>query len=351
MTEFGFRFSAGKPRSGRGWLVLLGLPIVLIAGVVIWAQRFAPPADFAGSGNGEVTVSVVKGDTLTEIGRTLSEAGVVASTEAWVAVVSGNDAATTIGPGDYVLRLRMSARSALELMLDPESRAVLRLVVREGDRLSEVVANAAKLTGIPKDEFYAALRQPAAIGLPSSAGGQPEGYLFPATYEIAESDDAVAILKKMTTRWKQAAEELELTRRAKSVGRSVHEILIIASILEVESAPEDYAKVARVIENRLALPMRLQLDSTVNYALGLSQLQLSAEQLATESEFNTYRVDGLPPTPIGNPGAAAIEAALEPVPGPWLYFVTVDPDTRTTKFAVTYEEFLVLKAEFEANVR
>ena len=350
MTDFGFEMKAEVPKQHRWWPVAVAVPLLLVASVIFVAGKLAPAADFTGEGDGSVKITVEPGQTLTAIGHTLEEAGVIASTDAWLAVVAADEAAAGIGPGDYDMHLRMSARAALDWLLDPTSRAVLRLVVNEGDKITDIVSKAAKLTGIPKDEFYAALRQPSSIGLPTMAGGKPEGYLFPATYEIEEDETATAILQKLTKRWKQAYADLELNRRAAAVGRSVDEILIIASILEQEVAPEDYAKAARVIENRLALPMRLQLDSTVNYALGIEQLQLSADQLAAESAYNTYKVDGLPPTPIGNPGEAAIEAALEPAKGPWLYFVTVDPETRLTKFCVTYEDFLKLKEEFKANV-
>jgi UPF0755 protein len=95
--------------------------------------------------------------------------------------------------------------------------------------------------------------------------------------------------------------------------------------------------------------MKLQLDSTVNYALGKSDLKLSAADLATDSPYNTYRVRGLPPGPIGSPGDAAMQAALNPDDGTWLYWVTTDIEARTTEFATTYDEFLVLKKKFQAN--
>jgi UPF0755 protein len=205
-------------------------------------------------------------------------------------------------------------------------------------------------TSIPRADFVAALKDPASIELSPYAEGKPEGFLFPATYEVSESDDATSILKMLANRWTQMAEEIELVRRARILGYTVFEVMTIASIVEGESGVQDYAKVARVIENRLELPMRLQMDSTVNYALGLKELQLNTEQMNVESAYNTYRVDGLPPGPISNPGVAAIEATLEPAAGAWLYFVSVDPTNKITKFAVTYEDFLVLKREFQANV-
>ena len=103
----------------------------------------------------------------------------------------------------------------------------------------------------------------------------------------------------------------------------------------MESSPADYAKVARVIENRLNEPMRLQLDSTVNYALGIAKLKLTAAQMNTESAYNTYKVDGLPPGPIGNLGQAATEAALEPPKGPWRCLLKPDLATKKTQFVLT----------------
>jgi UPF0755 protein len=116
-------------------------------------------------------------------------------------------------------------------------------------------------------------------------------------------------------------------------------------------APVDFGKASRVIDNRLSAGMRLQLDSTVNYAKGSSDLTLSSGDLAVDSPYNTYRVTGLPPTPIGSPSEAALEAALDPDDGEWVYFVTTDPDQGITKFTASYDEFLRFKAEFQATQR
>jgi UPF0755 protein len=350
MSAFGFPMQAPPPKRIKAWVPFVFIGSVIAGAIFLIAQVFGPPADFEGNGIGEALVTVEPGDTLSAIGAALVDAGVVASVESWVAATSGDSRALSIGPGDYVMREQMGSRQALELILDPATRKVTKLVVREGERVTEVIKNAAEISGIARDEFVAVLKSPKAYGLPSPAERKPEGYLFPATYEIEKSDTAADILRKMTTRWKEAASEIEIGRRAARLGLSTHEILTVASIVEVEAGPEDYSKVARVIYNRLKIDMRLQLDSTVNYALGISKLQLSADQMNTESAYNTYRVQGLPPGPIGNPGTAAIEAALEPATGSWLYFVTVDPKTKLTKFATSYEEFLRYKREFQNNV-
>lgn len=349
MSAFGFKMDAAPPRRNKPWLLIGCLIGSLVIVTFLVGRAFNSPDDFVGNGKNEVGITIESGETLTQIGQTLFDAGVVASVDAWVAATNADSRATSIAPGDYNLRTEMAARRALELLLDPASRAVLKLVVREGDRLSEILTAASKLTGFAKDEFVAVLKHPKQYGLSAEANGKPEGFLFPATYEIAKDDTPADILKMMTTRWKQMMVETDLKSRAKSAGHTVEEIIIIASILEVEGGPDDYAKIARVIENRLALPMRLQLDSTISYALGINEIRLTAKQMNAESDYNTYKTDGLPPGAIGNPGVAAIEAALKPAKGKWLYFVTVDLDNKVTKFADNYEDFLKIKAEFNAN--
>src|SRR5918998_1759727 len=136
---------------------------------------------------------------------------------------------------------------------------------------------------------------------------------------------------------------------AKKLKLDPYEVLIVASIIEKEvRRPEDRAKVARVIYNRLAEDMKLQMDSTVTYALNLKGTTTSKEQRNSRSPYNTYRYKGLPPGPISAPGKAALEAAAEPENGKWMYFVTVNLDTGETKFATTDEEFQKLVAEFQA---
>ncbi len=226
-----------------------------------------------------------------------------------------------------------------------------KLVVTEGLRLSETVNVAAQDTGLPKADFQLALQSPRALGLPAWAKGRPEGFLFPATYDVAGNETADEVLGRMVKRFNQASADLDLENRARKRGMTPYQVLTIASILQAEVAPQDFAKVARVIMNRLDANMPLQLDSTVNYVLGIRESVLNEDQLATKSEYNTYLVEGLPPTPINSPGADAIDAALNPAKGDWLYFVTVDPETQNTKFTNSYEKFLKFKEQFLANVQ
>lgn len=332
-------------------IALLGMFVaILIAGSVVFVQGMQGETDYSGSGSGEVTVIVQRGDTLRQIGERLQAADVVMTVDAFVAAATQDAKASTIGPGRYTLRKQMRGSEAVALMLDPRSRAQSRLLLPEGLTMKETVAAAADATGIDRADFEAALAAPADLGLPGWAENRPEGFMFPATYDLAGDENATAVLRALVTRFDQAALDVDLVRRASAQGRTPYEILTVASLLEAEGRPADFSKVARVIYNRLDAAMPLQLDSTVAYATGANQLMLTNEQLQTDSPYNTYRAKGLPPTPINSPGEAAIEAALSPAEGPWLYFVTVNPKTGETKFAKGYQRFLKLKAELQANL-
>lgn len=341
------RSSWGKRIAG---LVSVGIALAMIGGSILLLRGPDETTDYAGQGTGEVTVVVSRGDTLTQIGRALAEAGVVLSAESFVNAASVDERAASIGPGRYTMRKQMSSTEALELMLDPASRADSRLVLPEGLRLEQTVAIASEATSLPKADFQKVLRDPAQLDLPAFAKDRPEGFMFPATYDLTGEETARSTLRMLVRRFEEAADDVGLEERAGEVGLTPYEVLVVASLVQAEVAPGDFAKAARVIYNRLDANMPLQLDSTVSYALGITDIQLNEDQLATSSPYNTYVRRGLPPRPINSPGEAAMEAALNPAKGRWLYFVSVDPRTNETKFARTYDRFLELKREFQDNL-
>jgi UPF0755 protein len=344
--------------SHRGNRVLLTVGVVIVAMVVAglgWAavtglrSVFAGPADYEGPPGPPTEVRITPGDTATDIGGRLADAGVVASQEAFVAAARADERSTRIQPGTYRLPTRLPAADALAALLDPASRLVRRVTVPEGLRLTETINRLAEGSGIAQEEFAAVVRRAAAdpttLGLPPEAPS-PEGYLFPATYDVEPDTTAEELVGSMVETFYRNADEAGLT----SGRRSLHELVTIASLVEAEARrPQDRGPVARVIENRLAAGMPLQLDSTVNYALRADKTLVTYDDLAVESAYNTYQHAGLPPGPINSPGLAAMQAAAAPPPGDWLYFVTVDPATGLTKFTASYEEFLQFKAELKAN--
>lgn len=343
-------------RHSKSWgkrvvaLLSVLLLVVMVAGGYSLLRGGEESTDYAGVGTGEVTVVVATGDTLTDIANSLASAGVVKSVDAFVNAAAVDETAMSIGPGRYTLRQGMSAESAIALMLDPASRQSSRLVLPEGLRLEETVDAAAKASDLPKSDFQQVLQDSSVLGLPDWAKDRPEGFMFPATYDLTGEETAEEILRSLVKRFNQASSDVGIEDRASDVGLNPYEVLIVASLLEAEVNPADFGKVARVIYNRLDNGMPLQLDSTVSYALGVKAYQLTDEQLQTSSPYNTYVRRGLPPRPINSPGEAAIEAALSPAKGKWLYFVAVDPRTQETKFAKDYDRFLKLKAEFRENL-
>ncbi|MEU5218629.1 endolytic transglycosylase MltG [Streptomyces sp. NPDC020807] len=240
------------------------------------------------------------------------------------------------------------------LVPDDEPAAVEQprtLVVPEGRRAGQVYTAVDRALGLPEGTARKAATAPAVdLPLPAAAGGNPEGYLFPATYPVADATTPEALLRYMVDTAGKRFGTPRIAEGAKEHGMSVYEAVIAASIVQAEAdSPEDMAKVARVVHNRLAQGMPLQMDSTLNYALGRSTVDTTVAETKTANPYNTYQRKGLPPTPIGNPGEQAMDAVIRPADGDWLYFVTVGPgDTRFTADYGLHQENV---AEFNANRR
>jgi len=316
--------------------LLVAMTLVIGAGAaavsVLWplVTSLTASNDYPGSGSGTVFVTVNPGDTSSTIGVALERGGVVKSAKAFKDAAAGNPRSAAIQPGVYAARKGMSALSALAILVDPANRNVPRVTIREGLWTSEVIKTLATATGRPLAEYRVALASPELLGLPSQARGKAEGYLFPSTYEFAADATAAEQLHTMV------AKSLAVLRTLRVVPARVHRVLTVASIVEAEGrSSADRPKVARVVENRLVRAVRLQMDSTVHY---VSQRRGKAGTTTRErlsvSPYNTYRVAGLPPGPIGSPGLSALKAALSPTPGRWMYFVAVNPATGATRFSV-----------------
>jgi len=225
------------------------------------------------------------------------------------------------------------------------------VTIPEGWRLSQIVAYLGAKSGIPASAYQAILKNPAQLHLPAYANGKPEGYLFPATYDVVPHESALGVLSGMVQRFDQEAAQLNLSTAAKQVHLTESQVITMASLVEAEGGrTSDYPKIARVIDNRLAQHIPLQLDSTVLYGLNAYGIIASDQQLNSSSPYNTYRHQGLTPGPIDSPGAAAIQAVLKPATGNWIYFVTVNPKTGETLFTASQTQFEQYRAELEHNL-
>ncbi|MGC9497277.1 endolytic transglycosylase MltG [Streptomyces sp. WG7] len=218
------------------------------------------------------------------------------------------------------------------------------LVIPEGWRATQVYEAVDKTLALAPGTTKKSLAK-ANLELPNDAEGNPEGYLFPATYPLGDNPTPEKLLTAMVDTANERFNGAPIAAGAQRNALNVYQAVTIASIVQAEAATEeDMGKVARVIFNRLERGMPLQMDSTINYALRRSTLKTTTEDTRIDSPYNSYQRMGLPPTPIDNPGDEAIRAAITPTPGDWLYFVTVKPGD--TRFTADYAEHQRNVAEF-----
>lgn len=354
-TPSGRRSRRGQEKRRRsrrrrtGLTVLVAL--VLIGGAIggAWVglrpiiASFTAPTDYAGPGSGSAEVKIPEGATGTAIGEVLQKNGVVLTVKGFVKAYTANARSATIRPGTYGLKLRMTSPAAVDALLDDANRLLDKVTVKEGVRAAEVPGLIAAHTKIGAADLRAALKVPATgLGLPAEAKGDPEGWLFPATYDVEPGTTAAELLQSMVRRTVQELDDLDVPAAER------RDTIILASLVQAEAKlPADFPKVARVLENRLGKGMKLQLDTTVHYATQRFTVATSIKDTQFNSPYNTYLVPALPVGAISNPGRAAIQAVRRPTPGPWLYFVAVNPDTGATEYATTPSEFLVIKAKYD----
>ncbi|MFV0131085.1 endolytic transglycosylase MltG [Streptomyces sp. HMX112] len=247
------------------------------------------------------------------------------------------------------------------LVEETPPREPRKLLVPEGWRAAQVYAAVDRTLGVPAGTTRKAAAgvgrtggasRPGSAGpqLPPEARGNPEGFLFPATYPVEEGTTPASLLRYMVQTADERFRAQNLAAGARRNGVTPYQTVTIASIVQAEAdTPQDMGKVARVIYNRFARSMPLQMDSTLNYALGRSTLDTSHADTRLDSPYNTYARQGLPPTPIDNPGEQAVRAAIDPPPGDWLYFVTVRPGD--TRFTADYDEHRRNVQEFNERRR
>ncbi|GGJ08540.1 endolytic transglycosylase MltG [Streptomyces brasiliensis] len=221
------------------------------------------------------------------------------------------------------------------------------LVIPEGWRASQVYDAVDKALTLPAGSTRKSLAK-AALKLPGDADGNPEGYLFPATYPVDKKATPQSLLQFMVDTANKKFDAAPVAAGAQRNATNVYQAVTIASIVQAEAATKaDMGKVARVVFNRLERGMPLQMDSTINYVKNRSTLWTTSDDTRIDSPYNSYQRMGLPPTPIDNPGEDAMRAVLNPTPGDWLYFVTVKPGD--TRFTADYAEHQRNVAEFNAE--
>ncbi|MDQ2697329.1 MAG: endolytic transglycosylase MltG [Actinomycetota bacterium] len=337
-----------KRRRGGPWGWIIAIVVVLglvtAGGVYVWNTYgekiqdilgIAPPIDYPGSGNGEeVTVVIESGDIGSDVARKLEAAGVTMTFDAFYQLLLEDDT-ITFEPGNFRLQKEMSAASALAALQDPANRIINQATIPEGVSAASALELISAATELPLEELQAEAANFTQFGIPANSPSI-EGWLFPATYQFDPGITAHDAIKLLVDQMIATLDEAGVAPDAR------FRVLTMAALVQRESGPNvaDMGKIARVFENRLARGMLLQSDATVHYGLGdTSSVWTSPEARADASNpYNTYANPGLPVGPIGLPGADAINAAVHPADGTWLYFVTVNLKTGETVFSNTLAE-------------
>ncbi|HEY2195238.1 MAG TPA: endolytic transglycosylase MltG [Actinomycetospora sp.] len=359
------------------WPAVAGVLVLALAGGAFFARDlwgvFFPP-DFAGPATGHVVVQVADGDSTRDIGETLVADGVVASARGFGDAAEDDPRGRGIQPGFYDMQRGMPAATAVTRMLDPANR-LGRLEVRGGTQLDDTAgAGSARVPGVlslisqatcvvadsgqrrctSADDLRRTMvaTDPAQLGVPDWALADVrraaperrlEGLVAPGTYDVTPGADARTALASVVRTSTGRLEAAGLVSGAAANNVSPYQALVVGSLAEREGVEQDFGKIARVVYNRLPIPMRLQLDSTINYPLDRQTLLTTPVDRAAPGPYNTYLDFGLPPTPIGAVSTPALQAAISPAPGGWIYFVKCEPDGASC-FAVT-------PAEHDANRR
>ncbi len=352
-----------KRQRRRGGLVALLIVVVVLGGIgagglYVWTtyepqirsiMGWEEPKDYEpGLAHGEALVTIASGDTGAVISRTLAKAGVTKTPSVFYDMLVSTGASPTFYPGVYKLEKQMTAAAALKMLLDPSSKQENAALLQEGLTEDQILGKLSAALKIPRADFDAAVNKPGDYGVKASS---LEGWLFPALYTFPPGSTAHDIIKTMVDRTVQSLDHAGVPEADRQ------RILTIASIIQREARSEgDFYKVSRVIENRLNPNNKetfgkLQMDSTAQYGYGEMHdgtASSSAAALKDPNPWNTYVHAGLPAGPIASPGDLAIDAAMHPVAGPWLYFVTVNMDTGQTVFSTTYAEQQKAEAQMRA---
>ena len=334
-----------KRRRRRGVLVM-GVLLALVGLVVFQALQWSAAREPKPVPPGRpVTIIVNAGEGSVEIGRNLREAGVVDSVNRFRDVAEERGLDGSLKPGTYKLVTGMSIDAVLDLLAKGPSTGI-PVTIPEGFTVAQIVDKLAATEQFTKAEVEQALKSKDLIVTNRPKGEDSlEGLLFPDTYGIEPDDTAVGVIQEMADQLEVVLSRYQLSTAPQ--GLTPYQLLIVASMIEREAKVDaDRPKIAAVIYNRLAAGKRLEIDATVEYAVGHGNL--TARDLRSSSPYNTYTTVGLPPTPIAAPGEAAIKAALHPADGDWIYYVLATKEGEHA-FTNSYQEFLRLKAKAKAK--
>ncbi|SIQ09363.1 UPF0755 protein [Paenibacillus sp. RU4T] len=333
------------------WVVLTLLTLLLVtaAGIAGYIWNGLRPA-----AAGEMKqVQIARGMSPFQVADLLEREGIIRNAFIFKYYLKFKEQGGSFQAGTYELAPGMEHESIIQKLNSGSTvkEAVIRFTIPEGYTLLQIADKLSKEGIIDKNRFLELADSNKAWGDAEAVKTIPEdsrirhrleGYLFPDTYELKKGSTEEDILTRMVEETDRKLAELpDLDETLQERGMSLHELLTVASLVEREVVVDaERAAVAGVIYNRLAKPMRLQIDATVQYLLDKPKERLYEKDLEVQSPYNTYRSDGLPPGPISSPSLKSIDAALHPEKNEYYYYVTKKDGSSRHLFAVTYEQHL-----------
>ncbi|GAP56087.1 endolytic transglycosylase MltG [Arthrobacter sp. 92] len=341
-----------KVRRRRRLLALLLTLAVFTTALVVGAQFLKPllggdkVADYPGPGSGQVNVSVEPGEGTRSVATKLADQKVIANADTFLRELTA--AGGTLAPGQFQFRQEMKNSDAVAILIGKEQGKVMYFALKAGLRVGESLQAISDGSGIPVADLKALSDAPAQFGLPAKAKNL-EGFLAPGEHRFPLGTSAKDILQNLV-----GSTEDELKAQGVTDPAKQYDVITVASIVQAEGGQADYGDVAGAIYNRLKpnnteTAGLIQSDATVTYGLGIKSLQLDETQKADKSNpYNTYANPGLPVGPIGSPGKTAIDAAAKPKSNDYLYWVTINLDTKETKFSKTLAEHLGYVDQYNA---
>ena len=317
--------------------VVMTVVVSLVGGGLWYLRQLNPPDSVAGVSQAATNFTVNPNDTLVTVSRRLEAEGFIVNARVFQFYVARNGG-IDLQPGYYLLTPRSHVGNIQKLLNTSPSATFTKVTFPEGFTIAKMASRIEEKTSrITAQDFLSAASNPdfsSSFGPidPSRLDGAAyrlEGLLFPDTYQVSGDEASSTVVDRMLRLMERVGIQEGLDQAKSKVGRSPYEVLIIASLIEREAKLEvDRAKISRVIYNRLDRGMPLQIDATLYY--NTDPNASFSDLKAIDSPYNSYLSNGLPPTPIANPGRAAIRAALNPAPNPPLS----DPMCKGIKQAV-----------------
>lgn len=364
-----YRIRRATRKQSKIWMIIRPISIYLISAVLVVTVFtfgiYAVLNNFFGAvdknDKSPVLFFIDEGASLSSVATNLEDAGLINSSFGMKLLADFTSVSSKIKNGEYVLDRTMTVQQILDIITrSTSSSGVIKVTLVEGMTLNdfaEILKNAGVISS--EESFLQECKEPtkysnyyfvAPVCEMDNLKYGLEGYLFPDTYEFFVNSSNDEVIKKLLNRM-NTIYTTAYTERADELGLTMHQVITLASIVEKEGRGEDFSKLAAVLYNRIDKNMRLEADSTVQYAIGIKKLLFSSEELKTDSPYNTYVVKGIPAGPICNPSKEAIKAVLYPneeiLKGNYLYFALTDPYTGEVKYSKTYEEHLAIKNQYK----